>query len=118
MVIAGHGPAWVPDPAVIMTGAREWLDEVVAAHPGTEGVLLEGYPPAAACDWAADAGVDLLVASSSRGLFDRVLLGSFAGYLAHHAPCAVLLTRPEVADEEERETRVGATEDAERASVE
>ena len=78
MVIAGHGAAWVPDPAIIMAGAKEWLDGVVAAHPGTEGVLLEGYPPAAACDWAADAEVDLLVAASSRGLFDRVLLGSFA----------------------------------------
>ena len=114
MVIAGHGAAWVPDPAVILAGAQEWLDGVVAAHPGTEGVLLEGYPPAAACDWAADAGVDLLVASSSRGLFDRVLLGSFAGYLARHAPCAVLLTRPEGAGQ----ATAGARDDAERGSVE
>jgi nucleotide-binding universal stress UspA family protein len=115
MVIAGHGAAWVPDPAIIMAGAKEWLDGVVAAHPGTEGVLLEGYPPAAACDWAADAEVDLLVAASSRGLFDRVLLGSFAGYLTRHAPCAVLLTRPEVADQAHRhEAQVGAREHAER----
>jgi len=119
MVFAGHGAAWVPDPAVIMAGAKEWLDGVAAAHPGTEGVLLDGYPPAAACDWAADAGVDLLVASSSRGLFDRVLLGSFAGYLARHAPCAVLLTRPEVAHADERQkVQVGAREDAERGSLE
>ena len=119
MVIAGHGAAWVPDPAIIMAGAKEWLDGVVAAHPGTEGVLLEGYPPAAACDWAADAEVDLLVAASSRGLFDRVLLGSFAGYLTRHAPCAVLLTRPEAAVQAHRhEAQVGATEDTERGSVE
>jgi nucleotide-binding universal stress UspA family protein len=113
MVFAGHGAAWVPDPAIILAGAREWLDGVVASHPGTEAVLLEGYPPAAACDWAADAGVDLMVASSSRGLFDRVLLGSFAGYLARHAPCAVLLTRPGGVT-----NSVGAKEDAERGSVE
>jgi nucleotide-binding universal stress UspA family protein len=113
MVIAGHGAAWVPDPAAIMAGAKEWLDGVVAAHPGAEGVLLEGYPPAAACDWAAAEGVDLMVASSSRGLFDRVLLGSFAGYLARHAPCSVLLTRPEPV-----QAAPGAKEDAERGSVE
>jgi nucleotide-binding universal stress UspA family protein len=113
MVIAGHGAAWVPDPAVILDGAREWLDGVVATHPGVECVLLEGYPPAAACDWAANAGVDLMVASSSRGLFDRVLLGSFAGYLARNAPCAVLLTRPGAIMEP-----VGTKEDAERGSVE
>ncbi len=113
MAIAGHGTAWVPDPALILAGAREWLDGVVASHPDAEGVLLEGYPPAAACDWAAEAGVDLMVASSSRGLFDRVLLGSFAGYLARNAPCAVLLTRPGAAPE-----KVGAKEDAERGSAE
>jgi nucleotide-binding universal stress UspA family protein len=118
-ISAGHGAARVPNPAVIMAGAREWLDGVVAAHPGTEGVLLDGYPPEAACDWAADAGVDLLVASSSLPLFDRVLLGSFAGYLARHAPCAVLLTRPGAVDEEQRhEAQAGAREDAERGSPE
>lgn len=74
--------------------AQDWLDETVAANPGTEGVLLDGYPPAVVCEWAEPAGVDLIVAASSRGLVDRVLLGSFAGYLARHAHCPVLLTRP------------------------
>ena len=36
------------------------------------------------------------MASASRGMFDRVLLGSFAGFLARHSPCSVLLTRPPV----------------------
>lgn len=94
VVVAGHGAMWVASPEEVEAGARTWLDRLAAAHPGSEVRLLEGYPPAAVCEWAADAGVDLLIASSSRGLFDRVLLGSFAGYLARHAPCAVLLTRP------------------------
>jgi nucleotide-binding universal stress UspA family protein len=82
------------DPAVMVDEARRWLDALVAANPGVDGVLLEGYPPAVACEWAAREGVDLMVAASSRGLVDRVLLGSFAGYLLRHAPGAVLLTRP------------------------
>ena len=94
MVVAGHGAMWLPDPTEIRTGAAEWMDTLAVDHPGSETVLLDGYPPAEVCDWAARSGVDMIVASSSRGLFDRVLLGSFAGYLTRHAPCSVLLTRP------------------------
>jgi nucleotide-binding universal stress UspA family protein len=94
MVVAGHGAMWLPDPGQVKAGAQEWLDELVSRYPGSVGALLSGYPPVEACEWAGENGVDLLVAASSRGLFDRVLLGSFAGYLARHAPCSVLLTRP------------------------
>ena len=82
------------DPELIRSDSKRWLDELVAATPGAEGVFLDGYPPAVVCDWAQANGVDLLMASSSRGLVDRVLLGSFAGYLARHAPCSVMFTRP------------------------
>jgi nucleotide-binding universal stress UspA family protein len=57
-------------------------------------VALDGYPPAAVCDWAAEADVDLVVAAAHRGLVQRMLLGSFAAYLAHHSPCTILLVRP------------------------
>ena len=71
------------------------LDDAAAALPDAERVLLEGMSPAAAASaWAGGAGVDLLGAGAHRGLFARMTLGSFAGYLAHHAPCAVLLVRP------------------------
>ncbi len=103
MMVAGHGAMWIPDPNEIQAGAREWLDEVAAAHPGAEVVLLDGYPSAKACAWAAENDVDLLVAASSRGLFDRVLLGSFAGYLVGHAHCSILLTRPQVVRDPERD---------------
>lgn len=111
MVVAGHGAMWVQDPSEIAAGAKEWLDEVVVAHPGAEVVLLGGYPQAEVCDWAREEHVDLLVASSSRGMFDRVLLGSFAGYLARHAPCSVLLTRPHlVPDADEDRALIDAKE--------
>ena len=57
-------------------------------------VLLHGRPGVAVCEWAETTDVDVLVAGSHRGLLDRALLGSFAGYIAYHAPCAVHLVRP------------------------
>lgn len=94
LLYTGEAGAWVPDPEDIASAAREWLAKIATDVPEGEQVLLDGYPPAAVCEWAAQAGVDLLVAASHRGLVERVLLGSFAGYLVRHAPCAVLLTRP------------------------
>lgn len=114
MVVAGHGAMWIPDPAELSAGAKEWMRELAKDHPGAEVVLLSGYPAAEVCDWAREADVDLLVASSSRGVFDRVLLGSFAGYLARHAPCQVLLTRPHVARKAHTEAVANAVGGVER----
>ena len=111
-VVAGHGAMWVQDPSEIAAGAKEWLDVAVAAHPGAEVVLLGGYPQAEVCDWAREEQVDLLVASSSRGMFDRVLLGSFAGYLARHAPCSVLLTRPHPVPAADEDKALAGAEEA------
>lgn len=75
--------------------AREWLAGVVATIPGAEAVLLTGDPTAqAVCDWAAEAGVDLLVAAAYRGAINRAIVGSFARHVAYHAPCPVLLVGP------------------------
>jgi nucleotide-binding universal stress UspA family protein len=72
---------------------RRWLADE-AGDDGVEVEILSGYPPAAACSWAEDHDADLIVAAAHRGFVDRVLLGSFAGFLAHHSPCPVLLVRP------------------------
>lgn len=94
LLYTGEVGAWTPDPEDIASAAREWLTRTAADVPDAEPVLLEGYPPAAVCEWAEANDVDVIVASSHRGLVERVLLGSFAGYLVRHAPCSVLLTRP------------------------
>ncbi len=94
LVYAGVGTEFVPDPADIAAASERWLAARAAEVPDAEPVLLNGYPPAAVCDWAAGAGVDLLVAAAHRGRVERILLGSFASYLAYHAPCPVLLVRP------------------------
>jgi nucleotide-binding universal stress UspA family protein len=90
----GYGVMWLPDSSQLNVDQHVWLAEIAAAHPGSSVVVLDGYPAAKVCEWAAQANVDLLVAAASRGLFERVLLGSFSGYLAHHSPCPVVLTRP------------------------
>jgi nucleotide-binding universal stress UspA family protein len=76
------------------TAPPAWLDSA-AAEAGGHPVLLVnlGVAASAVCEWAAEARVDLLVASAHRGVRDRILLGSFAGHLARHAPCSVLLVR-------------------------
>ena len=64
--------------------------------PSLEPVLIpdHGDPAAATCAWAAQEGIDVLVAAPHRGTLARLLLGSFASHLASHAPCDVLIARP------------------------
>ncbi len=88
------GYALVPDPTTTFVEAEEWLRDLVASTGQANGILLKGDPASAACEWAREAKPDLIVASSHRGLGERILLGSFAKYVAYHSPCEVLLTRP------------------------
>lgn len=85
----------VRSPAVGASGsaARRLLDDAVA-ETGARSALIYGRPWVAVGRWAADEGVDLLVAASHHGRLPRTDLGSFARHLAHRAPCSLLLTRP------------------------
>jgi nucleotide-binding universal stress UspA family protein len=79
-------------------------------------VFLEGFPAPAACDWALEADVDLIVAACHRGLTARITLGSFAHHLIHHAPCPVLIVRPKLAPAgQQTERRASAREALGRA---
>ena len=95
---ASLGGAAPIDMSTELAAATAWLGGVAAGLPGAEPVLLEGHPASTACEWAASSGCELLIAASHSGLVERALLGSFSGYLAHHAPCPVLLVRPDVLD--------------------
>lgn len=92
--VAYGPPGGRTDPSV--QPAQAWLEEMAAAMPIAEPVVLTnlGRPAGAVCSWAEEGQVDLLVASAHRGVSERILLGSFAGHLVHHAPCPVLLVRP------------------------
>lgn len=85
----------VPPEEEIADVASTWLAEQTAAVAGAESVLLSGHPAGAVCAWAHEQHPDLLVAGAHRGRLERVALGSFASYLAYHAPCPVLLVRPD-----------------------
>lgn len=90
----GFGPH--PTPAELVPGAQSWLDAIGDHVPEGETVLLQGYPPAEMCEWAALHAVDLLICAAHRNLPQRLALGSFAHYLVNHAPCPVLVLRPPV----------------------
>jgi len=85
---------WLPNADVLLEEARDWLTTQTAEVPGAEAVLLEGCPPVAACAWAEEAAVDLIVTACQRRPPGLTTLGSFAQHLAHHAPCPVVLVRP------------------------
>lgn len=91
--------------------AADWLRERARDVPGAIPRLLHGWPPRSACEYVAEAGIDLLVAAAHRGLVDRAMLGGFAAYVAYHAPCSVLLVHPVVPAEErdEESARIAAT---------
>jgi nucleotide-binding universal stress UspA family protein len=89
---AGFGTQATPN--ALAEGAHDWLDPLAAEVPEGEAVMLQGYPAAEVCSWAADNAVDLLVCAAHRNLPQRLALGSFAHYLVNHAPCPVLVLRP------------------------
>lgn len=99
--LAGPFSYYVEDPAILAEEAEKWLTERAAAVPPATAVVLDGYPPRAVCHWAAENGVDLIVAAAHRGVVERTLLGGFAAYVAYHAPCPVLLVRPPAVPEEQ-----------------
>jgi nucleotide-binding universal stress UspA family protein len=74
---------------------RAWLTALARGVPGAEPVLLEGLAGPAICRWAESSGADLLVAARHHGGWGAAMLGSVTRHLVDHAPCPVLVVRPE-----------------------
>lgn len=77
----------------------DWLIALGEQTPHSNVIMIDSFsnfPPAAVTRWADEAHVDLLVAASHQGAFRRMTVGSFAGYLAYHATCPVMLIPPEM----------------------
>lgn len=79
----------------------DWLAALGAQLPSADIVLIDStnaYPPTEAVRWARDEHVDLFIAASHGGIFHRMAVGSFAAYVAYHAPCPVMLIPPTMRD--------------------
>jgi nucleotide-binding universal stress UspA family protein len=67
----------------------------IDAHARVE----EGEPGTMICQVAKEEGFDVIVVGShGSGFVKRALLGSVSNHVLHHAPCPVLVVRPERAD--------------------
>lgn len=78
----------------------QWLKDLGTEVPGSDVVFIDSftaYPPAEAVRWASAEGIDLAIAGTHRGIYERMTLGGFAAYLAYHATCPVLLIPPPIA---------------------
>jgi universal stress protein A len=72
--------------------AKEYLSRVLMAQgfeDSSQTVLL-GPPAASVVDYAREAGADLIVVGNKTHHGLRLLLGSTADGILHHAPCDVL----------------------------
>ncbi|WP_326813991.1 universal stress protein [Streptomyces sp. NBC_01763] len=81
-------------------GARETLDSAINAVLGPTPQLsvdarVEEGPPAPVLLAAAREADLLVVGSRGHGAFAEMLLGSTAQHCVHHAPCPVLVVRPQ-----------------------
>jgi nucleotide-binding universal stress UspA family protein len=93
-IVYGESLTLPPDDD-LTAAASAWLNAQLEHVAGAESILLSGHAGGAVCDWARQARPDLLIAGAHRGRLARLALGSFAGYVAYHAPCNVLLVRPD-----------------------
>ncbi|MEM9192803.1 MAG: universal stress protein [Myxococcota bacterium] len=101
-------PLAIPSPqAVTRTLAKELSEAVrsgliatrkkyLASCPNVELATVRGSNAASrVCDYAANHGVDwIVVGTHGRTGFGRVLLGSVAERIVRHAPCSVIVARP------------------------
>ena len=76
-----------------LLGAKNLLEQKVPGLHVTAS-LLEGWPPEAIVQEAERFGADLVVLGShGSGPLRRFFLGSVSQYVAHRAPCSVLIVR-------------------------
>ena len=72
-----------------------WIEELASHDPDSEAELIEGLGVGEAlCEWAKTRGVSLAVLGAREGGVASNL-GSTANYMVRHAPCDVLVVRPD-----------------------
>jgi nucleotide-binding universal stress UspA family protein len=86
-----------PGPVEFARAATGWLEDRVRGLPDATARPAGGRACAHRLRLRRPRGVDLIVAAAHRGVVERAMLGSFAAYVAYHAPCPVLLVHPPAA---------------------
>lgn len=99
---AGYGGTMVP--LVTMEdieklahdSARDTIAEVVGTDVSVPVLtsILHGHPATVLVEAAKDADL-LVVGSEGHGAFAGMLLGSVSTHVVHHAPCPVVVVRPD-----------------------
>jgi nucleotide-binding universal stress UspA family protein len=69
------------------------LDDLAAALPNGQGVVIEGHSGRTILDWAEKHGIDCIVIASHRPGMQDLFLGSTAHQVVRHAHCAVHVLR-------------------------
>lgn len=87
--------AWVEADANTRAAGGAKLAELIKRMPVTGTIRVEsGDPGERICTVAGEVGADLVVMGSRHaGAIRRLIGGSVADEVTHHAPCPVLLTR-------------------------
>jgi nucleotide-binding universal stress UspA family protein len=88
-----HGTAFHRDD--LNAHARDWLNRRASEIPGTGAVFLHGVRGPATCAWAEGTDVDLIVVGAGSGRTPGLIPGEFVHHLLEHAPCSLLVVRPE-----------------------
>jgi nucleotide-binding universal stress UspA family protein len=72
-----------------------WIEELASRDADADAVLIESLDVGhALCEWAEEDGISLIVMGAREG-GAVTKLGSTATYMARHAPCDVLIVRPD-----------------------
>jgi nucleotide-binding universal stress UspA family protein len=100
--VVGMSPSMLPPHSEVESGARQQLEQIVAAQTTAAGPrpadsvvtleVVEGSAPSVLVTSAHDASL-LVVGSRGHGGFAGLLLGSVSQQCAAHAPCPVVVVR-------------------------
>ena len=89
--IDAHVPAEVRTASIETSKAK--VQELAAAYPNAESVVLYGHAGNSILDYAKNNDVDCIVIASHKPGFQDYLIGSTAARVVRHATCAVHIVR-------------------------
>ncbi|MEQ9259954.1 MAG: universal stress protein [Roseovarius sp.] len=93
--VPSYAISYVPQDFLVETrkAVTAELAEMAARLPDCDFAVVDGHAGRTIVDWAKENGVDLIVIASHRPGMQDLLLGSTAGQVVRHAPCAVHVVR-------------------------